>query len=193
MFKSSILTTLLVFVICGFVYPILTTAVGQTCFHYQANGSLIKDNGKIVGSERIGQDFTSPYYLHGRPSPHHYSSYPVTDNPDHIQPVTGGTNLSNQNQTLLDRVAKDRKIFSQNNGVQPNDVPVNILTASGSGLDSQITKQAANMQIHRIAKHSGLSITTIQSIIDNHTLHQSESDIVNVLAVNLDIKHAMHR
>ncbi|NJH82725.1 potassium-transporting ATPase subunit C [Staphylococcus agnetis] len=73
------------------------------------------------------------------------------------------------------------------------DYPVAILTASGSGLDRQITKQAANMQIHHIAKHNGLSRKTIQSIIDNHTLHQSESDIVNVLAVNLDIKHAMHR
>lgn len=141
-----------------FCVPYTYNRSGSNVFSLSSQRSLIKDHGEIVGSERIGQDFTSPYYLHGRPSPHHYSSYPVTENPDHIQPVTGGTNFSNQNQTLLDRVAKDRKTFSQNNGVQPNDVPVNILTASGSGLDSQITKQSANMQIHRIAKHSGLSI-----------------------------------
>lgn len=191
MLKSSLITTLLVLIMCGLVYPLVTTAVGQTFFHHQANGSLIEEHGKVVGSSLIGQEFTSPVYLHGRPSAHHYSSYNVYEKKANILPVTGGTNYSNTNPELLDRVATDRKIFSKENGIPAKDVPVNILTASGSGLDNAITKQAADMQIKRIAKHSGLTKQQIQFIINQHTERHSEMNTVNVLAVNLDIKKLM--
>lgn len=191
MIKSSLVTTLFLLLLCGIAYPLVTTAVGQTVFPHQANGSFIKEHGHVVGSELIGQMFTSPEYLHGRPSPHHYSSYPLKTPEDQIQPVTGGSNLSNNNRTLLQRVKTERNTFSQDNDVPTQEVPIDILTASGSGLDGQITKQAADMQIHRIAQHSGLTEEKVRTIINQHTVQQNDSVIVNVLEVNLDIKHLM--
>ncbi len=185
------MTTLFLLLLCGIAYPLITTAVGQTAFPHQANGSLIKEHGHVVGSELIGQMFTSPEYLHGRPSPHHYSSYPLKTPEDQIQPVTGGSNLSNNNRELLQRVKTERNTFSKENGVLAQEVPIDILTASGSGLDGQITKQAADMQIHRIAQHSGLTEEKICTIIHQHTVQQNDSAMVNVLEVNLDIKHLM--
>ena len=185
------MTTLFLLLLCGIAYPLVTTAVGQTAFPHQANGSLIKENGHVIGSELMGQMFTSPEYLHGRPSPHHYSSYPLKTREDQIQPVTGGSNLSNNNRTLLQRVKTERNTFSKDNGVPAKEVPTDILTASGSGLDGQITKKATDIQIHRIAQHSGLTEEKIRTIIYQHTVQQNDSAIVNVLEVNLDIRHLM--
>ena len=126
-------------------------------FPYQVNGSLIKDNGTVIGSALIGQEFTSPKFLHDRPSPHHYSSYLFSTDPKQILPITGGSNYSNNNPYLLQRVNTNRKTFSKENDIPYQKVPVDILTASGSGLDSHITKQSADMQINRIAQHSGLT------------------------------------
>ena len=193
MVKSSLVTTLFILVLCGIVYPLITTTVGQTFFPYQVNGSLIKDNGTVIGSALIGQEFTSPKYLHGRPSPHHYSSYPFSTDPKQILPVTGGSNYSNNNPYLLQRVNTDRKTFSKENDIPYQKVPIDILTASGSGLDSQITKQSADMQINRISQHSGLTQQQVRSIIEQHTTHQTDGDIVNVLLVNLKIKQLMHQ
>ncbi|SUK02158.1 K+-transporting ATPase, C subunit [Staphylococcus agnetis] len=191
MLKSSLVTTLFLLVVCGIIYPLVTTAVGQAVFPQQANGSLIKEHDKVVGSKLIGQEFTSPAYLHGRPSPHHYSSYPEKTPQDQIQPVTGGSNDSNNNRELLQRVKTERQTFSKDNGVPIQNIPVDILTASGSGLDGQITKQAADMQVHRMAQHSGLAEEKIRRIINQHTVQQNNQAIVNILEVNLKIKQFM--
>lgn len=186
------MTTLFLLVLCGIIYPLVTTAVGQAVFPLQANGSLIKEHDKVVGSKLIGQEFTSPAYLHGRPSPHHYSSYPEKTPKDQIQPVTGGSNDSNNNRELLQRIITERQTFTKDNGVPAQEVPIDILTASGSGLDGQITKQSADMQIHRMAQHSGLTEEKIRRIINQHTVQQNNQAIVNILEVNLKIKQFMH-
>ncbi|NJH96747.1 potassium-transporting ATPase subunit C, partial [Staphylococcus agnetis] len=111
---------------------------------------------------------------------------------DQIQPVTGGSNDSNNNRELLQRIKTERQTFSKENDVPAQEVPIDILTASGSGLDGQITKQAADMQIHRMAQHSGLAEEKIRRIINQHTVKQNDQAIVNILEVNLKIKQFMH-
>ncbi|HEY1735731.1 MAG TPA: potassium-transporting ATPase subunit KdpC, partial [Methylovirgula sp.] len=159
-------------------------------FPYQANGSLIKKDGKVIGSALIGQSFTSDRYFHGRPS-----ATTETDPKDSTKTIpvpyaadnSVGSNLGPTSKALVDRVKGDvAKLQAENPGVP---VPVDLVTTSGSGLDPDITPAAAFFQVPRVAKARKLSDADLKAFVESHISHRLfgliGEDHVNVLALNL--------
>ena len=147
--KPAAVLLLLFTVLTGVVYPALVTGIAQLVFSEQANGSLLKDaKGQLIGSELLGQSFTSPAYFWGRPSATSPNAYNAAS--------STGSNLGPTNAALMD-VIKDR-IQALKNADPTNNalVPVDLVTASGSGLDPHITVAAANYQLKRVAAHRHL-------------------------------------
>jgi potassium-transporting ATPase KdpC subunit len=170
----------------GVAYPAAVTAIAQVAFPAQANGSMIVVDGTTVGSTLIGQSFSDPKYLWGRPS-----AAGVTDeNPGGYDAnASAGSNLGPTNQDLIDRVTAAVDQYRLENGDAP--VPVDLLTTSGSGLDPEISPAAADYQVARIAAARGIGEDVVRAAIGRHTeqplfglLGQPR---VNVLLVNLDL------
>lgn len=197
-FKKAILLTLSFLVICGLIFPIVLTGVSQLIFPKQANGSLIEVNGEVVGSELIGQDFSEDYFLKCRPSAVNYNTYTQEqkDNGDYSGVASGSTNYAPTNPNLTDRVAQDIEEFLQANPtVSKEEIPTDLLTASGSGLDPHISVASAKIQLEAVSKASGLSMDVLNNIVDKNTsgkvLGIFGEETVNVLKVNLDIAKEM--
>ncbi|OXS66507.1 potassium-transporting ATPase subunit C [Lysinibacillus sp. KCTC 33748] len=201
--KQAILITLTMFVLCGFIYPFAVTALAQGLFHHKANGSLIETDGEAVGSELIGQAFTAPEYFWGRVSSVNYNVYMKEDTiPDekgrvNYSGVSSGTfNYAPSNPELKKRIEADiEKFLLANPSVKRQDIPADLMTASGSGLDPHISVKAAEIQVERIAQASGLSKDEIEKIIEANTEKRSlgifgESK-VNFLMANLDMMKKM--
>lgn len=170
---------LMMLLLCG-AYSVLTTLLGQTLFPWQASGSLIEQPGRVIGSARIGQHFVDNGYFHGRPSAAAYA--PV---------ATSGSNLAPDNPALRRRVAGDAERISMLEGVAINQIPVDLLAASGSGLDPHISPAAARLQIPRIARIRRLDETTVAELvngqIEGKQLGLLGSPRVNVLLLNLNL------
>lgn len=202
--RQAITITIVLLVICGLAYPLALTGVSQVIFPKQANGSLITVDGKAVGAETIGQEFTEDYFLWGRPSAYHYNTYEedaegnryYSDGTEYTGVSSGSNNYAPSNSVLTERVAADMENFlAKNPGVSAEDIPADLMTASGSGLDPHISPESAQIQVPRIAAASGLSEDEVQRIVDAHTEGKTfgifGEETVNVLLVNIDIAEEM--
>ncbi|MDQ0214495.1 K+-transporting ATPase ATPase C chain [Oikeobacillus pervagus] len=197
--KQSILVTFMLLIICGLIYPFAVTAVAQMLFNHQANGSFIDVDGEWVGSEIVGQDFTAPEYFWGRVSAVNYNTYtkkdlvPDANGETAYSGVSSGTfNYAPSNPELRKRMETDIEQFlNANPGVKREQIPADLMTASGSGLDPHISVDAAHIQMKRVAQSSGLSLDEIKAIVKNNTESRVfglfGEDKVNVLGANLDI------
>jgi potassium-transporting ATPase KdpC subunit len=179
---TAIKMTLVLTVLTGIIYPILLTVLSETLFPYQARGSLISRDGHVVGSELIGQNFSAANYFHGRPSAAGNNGYDPTS--------SGGSNLGPTNKSLIDTVRQRLKeVLEQNPGTNAGDVPISQITASGSGLDPEISPAGAEMQAARVAKARGMSDQAVLDFIRAHTRSRWAGVIgepgVNVLELNL--------
>ena len=202
--KRAVLVTVVLMIICGLIYPLVLTGISKVIFPRQAEGSLIRVDGKVVGAETIGQEFTEDYYMWGRPSAYHYNTYTEDENGNLVYSdgtefagvSSGSNNYAPTNEALTERVENDmEKFLERNPEVKAEDIPTDLLTASGSGLDPHISPESAQIQIPRIAEASGLSEEKVEEIVSEHTegklLGVFGEDTVNVLMVNLDIAKEM--
>jgi potassium-transporting ATPase KdpC subunit len=179
---TAIKMTLVLTVLTGIIYPMLITVVSGELFPYQAHGSLITRDGHVVGSELIGQNFSAPGYFHPRPSAAGDKGYDATS--------SGGSNLGPTNKSLIDTVRQRLKeAIEQNPGSSAADVPISEITASGSGLDPEISPAGAQMQAVRVAKARGMSDPAVLDLIQAHTRQRWAGAVgepgVNVLELNL--------
>jgi potassium-transporting ATPase KdpC subunit len=168
--RPAIVVLVALTLITGLVYPLAMTGIAQVIFPYQANGSLVERDGKVVGSELIGQNFTSDKYFHGRPS-----ATTATDPNDPTKTVaapynavnSGGSNLGPSNKALVDRVKADIDKLQKENPGTP--VPIDLVTTSASGLDPEISPEAADFQVPRIAKARNLPENRIRQLVEDNT------------------------
>lgn len=167
-------------IVCGLVYPAVSVGLSGMLFPNHATGSLILQDGQAVGSELVGQPFSSPGYLHGRPSAAGYDPTNVS-----------GSNLAPSNPALRQRALRDAEAVAARDAIAPGRIPVDLLTASGSGIDPHVSPQAAAVQAPRIAAARGLDIEAVNAVIRAHTegaqLGLLGQPRVNVLAVNLEL------
>jgi len=188
--RPAIVVLLALTVITGLLYPLAITGIAQLVFPYQAQGSMISRNGAVVGSALVGQDFTGDKYFHGRPS-----ATTTTDPNDPTKTVaapynaanSAGSNLAPSNKALVDRVQDDLKKLKEENPSAP--VPIDLVTTSGSGLDPDISPEAALFQAPRIAKARKLPEDRVRQLVADHVegrlLGLLGEPRVNVLQLNL--------
>ncbi len=183
--KISILFTLITAVTLGILYPLAVTAIGQLAFAHQANGQLITQDNRIIGSQIIGQTFSSDRYFHGRPSAAG-NGYDATS--------SGGSNFGPSNQKLITRIQGDVAQYAANGNGQP--VPIDLVTASGSGLDSDISPAAALYQVSRVARVRHLSNDAVQNLVLSEVQGRQFGVLgdprVNVLELNLALDRLAH-
>lgn len=184
----SIWYTLATTVLLGILYPLAVTGLAQVIFPKQANGSLIQQNGKLVGSHLLGQPFTAPGYFWSRPSAAGAAGYDPT--------ASGGSNLGPTNKALIDRVnASVQQLQPTNPG---GAIPIDLVTTSGSGLDPDISPASAEFQVPRVARERGMSEQDVRALVAKHTKERQLGFLgeprVNVLDLNLDLDatHPMH-
>jgi potassium-transporting ATPase KdpC subunit len=185
--KIAFWMTIMTTVLFGIVYPLVVTVLAQALFPAQANGELIRKDGTVIGSELIGQAFSSPGYFYSRPSD-------AGTGYDGLN--SGGSNLGPTNRQLIDRVHSDVQKLRNENPDMP--IPVDLVTTSASGLDPDITPAAAEFQIPRVARARGMTEEQVEALIRKHTEARQFGVLgearVNVLELNLDLDatHPLH-
>ncbi len=196
--RPVIVSAFLFMAVTGIAYPLATTGAAGILFPRQAGGSLIERDGQVVGSSHIGQHFTSPAYFHGRPS---MTTGPSPDDPSKTvdQPYNAGSSAaSNQgviSRKLLDAVAARAEAYRAENSLSPETpVPVDAVTASGSGLDPHISVANARLQTARVAAARGMSLDAVAALVARHVAGRQLDVLgdprVNVLELNLALDAA---
>lgn len=177
--------TFVLTVLTGLVYPGLVTGIAKVIFPHQANGSLIEVNGKVIGSELIGQKFTKPEYFQGRPSA-------AGDGYDAAN--SGAFNFGPTNQALVTRIKTDAEKFRKENPDFTGPTPADLLTASASGLDPDLSPASAAAQVARVAKARAVGANRIQELVERSTVSRQLGFLgeprVNVLKLNLALDSA---
>jgi K+-transporting ATPase ATPase C chain len=200
-YVAALRALLVLTVILGLAYPLVMTGIAQAAFHGNANGSLVHRDGKTVGSDLIGQAFTKPVLVNGKPKqdadgntvvepdPAYFQSRPSAAGAGYDPLSTSASNLGPENKDLVAAIKDRRSTAAKLDGVSPASVPPDALQASGSGLDPHISPAYAREQVARIARVRGLSEAQVRQLVDDHTQSRvlgflGESR-VNVLELNL--------
>ena len=177
---TSLRVTIVSVILLGLIYPLVMTAIAQTIFPWQANGSMIVVNGKIAGSAIIGQLWTKPQYFHGRPSAAGKGYDPT---------ATGGTNYGPTSKKLIDSTKATIAQLKKDNPDASGPPPIDLITSSGSGIDPDVTPAAAYWQAPRVAKARHMSVSSVNALVANHVQGRTFGFLgeprVNVLELNL--------
>jgi potassium-transporting ATPase KdpC subunit len=171
--------TLLFLVMCGCLYPVVTTLVAGAVFPRQANGSLLERDGVVVGSSLVGQTFVADQYFIGRPSAAGEGYNPAS---------VSGSNWSVTNPSLRERAVTTSAEIAARENVEPSEIPVDLIAASGSGIDPHLSPEAAILQVSRVAEAQGLTQEQVQELVNEHTernLLGLGMPTVNVLELNI--------
>ncbi len=188
MLWSALRLVLLATVVIGLGYTFAMTGLAEAVFPHQANGSLVRVDGKVVGSRLIGQEWTSPKFFHGRPS---------ATSPAYNAAASTASNLGPTNPVLLAHIrAHLKKFLAENPGVKASQVPPAMVESSASGLDPDIPVEGALLQVPRVAKANHLSVATLRALVESQvhgrTLGIFGATYVNVLALNLGVLRLDH-
>ncbi len=183
----AIRMTIALTVLTGLVYPIVMTGIAAIMFPAQAHGSLIVRNGQVAGSRLIGQKFSAPGYFHSRPSAAGDKGYDAS--------ASSGSNLGPTNKALIEAVKSHlRGVIEENPGTTAAQVPIDLVTTSGSGLDPEISPAAAQLQVPRVAKARGMSEDQVRKLVEQSTRGRWIGIVgeagVNVLQLNLALDQA---
>ena len=180
--KTGLFITIFFTILTGIVYPLAVTGAAQALFPRQANGTLLTHNGKVVGSELIGQNFAKPEYFHPRPSAAG-AGYDAAN--------SSGSNLGPTNPALADRLTKDAARFRQDNPDFTGPIPADAITTSGSGLDPEISPANALAQVPRVAAARGIPVAIVRGLVSG-AIQQRDLGLlgeprVNVLRLNMSL------
>jgi K+-transporting ATPase ATPase C chain len=196
--RPAIVLIIALTIITGLAYPLAMTELAGAIFPYQAQGSLIERDGKVIGSALIGQEFTSDRYFHGRPS-----ATTAADPADSTKTIpspynaanSAGSNLGPTSKALIDRVQADVEKLKQENPSMP--VPIDLVTTTGSGLDPDISPEGALFQVPRVAKARNMTEDQVRQIVNAHIKGRLfgvlGEPLVNVLALNLALDRTASR
>lgn len=188
--KTSIKLSIVFIIVCGLIYPLVLTGVGQVFMNSQANGSLIYVNDKVVGSKLIGQEFTSDMFFHGRPSTINYNTTTTESTTFETGSTADSANSSKLTSSVESRI---NKFLTENPTVARHNLPASLFTGSASGLDPDITLQGAEVQIDRVSKATGISRVDLIKYINEskESVSPSGETLINVLQLNIKIAEAL--